>query len=130
MYVPDDTIVAVATPPGPGGIGVVRISGPDAATTAQAILQHTSPLEPRLATVTVVVAGEESQPVDRVLATYFPAPKSYTGEGVVEISAHGSPVLLRRIVELAVGAGARLAEAGEFTPVSYTHLTLPTILLV
>ena len=115
MYVPDDTIVAVATPPGPGGIGVVRISGPDAATTAQAILQRTSPLEPRLATVTVVVAGEESQPVDRVLATYFPAPKSYTGQGVVEISAHGSPVLLRRIVELAVGAGARLAEAGEFT---------------
>tara|TARA_B100001123_G_scaffold207605_1_gene235147 strand:+ start:44056 stop:45432 length:1377 start_codon:yes stop_codon:yes gene_type:complete len=115
MYVPDDTIVAVATPPGPGGIGVVRISGPDATTTAQAILQRTSPLEPRLATVTVVVAGEESKPVDRVLATYFPAPKSYTGEDVVEISAHGSPVLLRRIVELAVGAGARLAEAGEFT---------------
>ena len=115
MYVPDDTIAAVATPPGPGGIGIVRISGPDAATTAQAIVQRTSPLEPRLATVTVVVAGEESQPLDRVLATYFPAPKSYTGEDVVEISAHGSPVLLRRIVELAVGAGARLAEAGEFT---------------
>ncbi len=115
MYVPDDTIAAVATPPGPGGIGIVRISGPDATAIAQAIVQRTSPLEPRLATVTVIVAGEESQPVDRVLATYFPAPKSYTGEDVVEISAHGSPVLLRRIVELAVGAGARLAEAGEFT---------------
>lgn len=115
MYVPDDTIAAVATPPGPGGIGIVRISGPDAATISLAILLRTSPLEPRLSTVTVVVSGEESQPVDRVLATYFPAPKSYTGEDVVEISAHGSPVLLRRIVELAVCAGARLAEPGEFT---------------
>ncbi len=115
MYVPDDTITAVATPPGPGGIGIVRISGPDAATIARAILLRTPPLEPRLATVTLVVSGGESQPIDRVLATYFPAPKSYTGEDVVEISAHGSPVLLRRIVELAVSAGARLAEPGEFT---------------
>jgi len=115
MYSPDDTIVAVSTPPGRGGIGVVRISGPDAVPTARAIVLRTEPLEPRLATVTAVVSPASGQRVDRVLVTYFPEPASYTGEHVVEISGHGSPVLLRRIVELAVSAGARLAEPGEFT---------------
>ena len=115
MYSPDDTIVAVSTPPGRGGIGVVRISGPDAVVVVGAILRRTEPLEPRLATVTAVVSPASGQRVDRVLVTYFPEPASYTGEHVVEISGHGSPVLLRRIVELAVSAGARLAEPGEFT---------------
>ena len=116
MFSPDDTIVAIATPTGHGGIGVVRISGPDAAAVARRLLPRTRTLEPRRATVASVVdpsAGERR--IDKVLATYFPAPQSYTGEYVVEISAHGSPVLLRQIVNAAQGAGARLAEPGEFT---------------
>ena len=115
MFSRDDTIVAVSTPPGRGGIGVVRISGPDAVSTARTILHRTEPLEPRLATMTSVVSPDSGQRVDRVLVTHFPEPASYTGEHVVEISGHGSPVLLRRIVDLAVSAGARLAEPGEFT---------------
>ena len=115
MFSSDDTVVAVSTPPGRGGIGVVRISGPDAVATALAILLRTEPLEPRRVTVTAVVSPSSGQRVDRVLVTHFPQPASYTGEHVVEISGHGSPVLLRRIVDLAVSAGARLAEPGEFT---------------
>ena len=116
MYSPDDTIVAVATPPGRGGIGVVRVSGPAAAGAAGAVLRAGHDLQPRHATLTAVVgaAGAE-RAVDRVVATYFPGPASYTGEDVVEISGHGSPVLLRQIVEAVVRAGARLAEPGEFT---------------
>lgn len=115
MYSPDDTIVAVSTPPGRGGIGVVRISGSNALVTVRAILLRAQPLEPRRATVTAVISPTSGQRVDRVVVTYFPEPASYTGEDVVEISGHGSPVLLRRIIDLAVSAGARLAEPGEFT---------------
>ncbi len=116
MYSPDDTIVAVATPPGRGGIGVVRVSGPAAAAAAGAILRAGHDLQPRRATLTSVVGAPDlERALDQVVATYFPAPASYTGEDVVEISGHGSPVLLRQIVEAVVRAGARLAEPGEFT---------------
>src|SRR5215213_8362685 len=108
MYSPSDTIVAIATPAGRGGIGVVRISGPTAADIASGLLGLGAPLQPRHATFTRARG-------DQVVATYFPAPHSYTGEHVVEISAHGSPVVLRQIVEQAIAAGARLAEPGEFT---------------
>jgi tRNA modification GTPase len=119
MFSPSDTIVAVATPPGRGGIGVVRISGASAATIAAALSDRTRPLEPRRATVVHVRAGDSR--IDRAVLTFFPAPHSYTGEDVVEISAHGSPVLLRSIVEAAMAAGARLAEPGEFTFRAYLH---------
>jgi len=117
VFATDDSIVAVATPPGRGGIGVVRISGPTALTIAEAILDHERPLAPRYATYTRVrpPTREASAALDDVIATYFPAPHSYTGEHVVEISAHGSPVVLRAIVESAMAAGARLARPGEFT---------------
>ena len=117
MFASDDTIVAVATPPGRGGLGVVRISGPRASAVAGALLDRARPLEPRRATVVRLVArsARGSTPVDRVVATSFPGPASYTGEDVVEISAHGSPVLLEQIVDLACRSGARLAGAGEFT---------------
>ena len=108
MFSTEDTIVAVATPPGRGGIGVVRLSGPSALTIASALLVIERPLEPRHATF----ARTRS---DHVVATYFPAPHSYTGNDVVEISAHGSPVVLVEIVEHATRLGARLAEPGEFT---------------
>jgi len=119
MYSPDDTIVAIATPPGRGGIGVVRVSGPSAREVASAVAERSSPLQPRHATLTQVRAGETA--IDRAVLTFFPAPHSYTGEDVLEISAHGSPVLLRAIVESAVKAGARLAEPGEFTFRAYLH---------
>jgi tRNA modification GTPase len=108
MFSTEDTIVAIATPAGRGGIGVVRISGPSAAHIADGLLNLDAPLQPRHATF----ARTHS---DQVVATYFPAPRSYTGEHVIEISAHGSPVVLRQIVERAISLGARLAEPGEFT---------------
>ena len=126
MFSTEDTIVAIATPPGRGGIGVVRISGPCSREIAGMILERREPLQPRRATYTRVAAraftareaDRERLPrsaIDEVVATCFPAPHSYTGEHVVEISAHGSPVVLQAIVGSAIEAGARLAEPGEFT---------------
>jgi tRNA modification GTPase len=109
MFATDDTIVAIATPPGKGGIGVVRISGPASLAIAQSMLQRSNPLQPRHATFTRI------RDVDEVVATFFAEPHSYTGQDVVEISAHGSPVVLRAILRAAMDAGARLAEPGEFT---------------
>ncbi|MCU1384783.1 MAG: tRNA modification GTPase TrmE, partial [Acidobacteria bacterium] len=91
-----DTIVAEATPPGRGGIGVVRLSGPEAGAVAQALITHADPLQPRHATFTRLNDG-----LDHLVATFFPAPHSYTGEDVVELSAHGSPVVLQGIVRAA-----------------------------
>ncbi len=114
-----DTIVAIATPQGRGGIGVIRISGPDAPRIAGELAGRAAPFEARHATLTSLRGGAAA--IDRVIVTSFPAPHSYTGEDVVEISAHGSPVLLRAIVDLAMQAGARLAEPGEFTFRAYLH---------
>ena len=123
MFASDDTIVAIATPPGRGGLGVVRISGPRAADVAGALLDRAKPLEPRRATVARVVtrAGRETASIDQVVATSFPGPGSYTGEDVVEVCAHGSPVLLEQIVGLACRSGARLANPGEFTLRAFLH---------
>jgi tRNA modification GTPase len=109
MFSTSDTIVAIATPPGRGAIGVVRLSGPEAEAIARCLITHRGELQPRRATFT------RTHDVDQVVVTCFPAPQSYTGEDVVELSAHGSPVVLRSIVEKAVACGARLAEPGEFT---------------
>ena len=125
----DDTVVAIATAPGRGGIGVVRISGPRAREIAYPMLRLKHDLEPGRA-----VFGELIEPVpidantgnrkpeagsptriDEVVVTYFAGPRSYTTDDIIEIAAHGSPVVLRHIVELCVAAGARLAEPGEFT---------------
>lgn len=116
----DDTIVAIATPPGRGGIGVVRLSGTLARKIATPMLRLKHDLEPGRA-----VFGEMVEPcgadaplesrIDEVVVTYFARPYSYTTDDIVEISAHGSPVVLRHIVELCVAAGARLAEPGEFS---------------
>ena len=115
MFSTSDTIAAIATPPGRGGIGVVRLSGVDARPIAQRLINRTTPLEPRHATLAKVATDDGHAALDQVVVTYFPAPASYTGEDVVEISAHGSPVVLRSIVSAAITAGARLAEPGEFT---------------
>jgi tRNA modification GTPase len=108
-----DTIVAIATPPGRGGIGVVRLSGPDARAIAAMLRGSDATLEPRHATFSTIRATGQS--IDHAVITLFPAPHSYTGDDVVEISAHGSPVVLKAIVGTAVANGARLAEPGEFT---------------
>ncbi|TAK15506.1 MAG: tRNA uridine-5-carboxymethylaminomethyl(34) synthesis GTPase MnmE [Acidobacteria bacterium] len=127
MFATDDTIVAIATPPGRGGLGVVRVSGPRALEIAQSLISRQAPLEPRVATHTYIREKTTSgvvfleTPVDEVVATYFANPHSYTGEDVIEISGHGSPVLLERIVQLALAAGARLAEPGEFTLRAYLN---------
>ena len=123
MFASDDTIVAIATPPGRGGLGLVRLSGPRAAAIAGVLLDRSRPLEPRRATVARLVerAGNEKLSIDQVVATSFPGPGSYTGEDVVEICAHGSPLLLGRIVTMACGSGARLANPGEFTLRAFLH---------
>jgi len=168
----DDTIVAIATPPGRGGIGIVRLAGPDARAIAAPMLRLKHELEPgrvvfgeliepcgadtgvpstpgfgvmgwptlvrenveqtRNHTETAVssallgqalgspngrteVSAPHDQRIDEVVVTYFQKPHSYTTDNIIEISAHGSPVVLRHIVELALARGARLAEPGEFT---------------
>ena len=111
----DDTIVAIATPPGRGGIGVVRISGCDARTIASGMLRLRHELEPGRALFGELIEPASGERIDEIVATFFAKPHSYTADDVVEISAHGSPVVLRHVVELATAAGARLAEPGEFT---------------
>jgi tRNA modification GTPase len=118
MFSTADTIVAVATPPGRGGLGVVRLSGVDAVRVATDLTGQKTPFEPRRATFSrLITQGPKlgSAVGDDVVVTVFPAPASYTGEDVVEISAHGSPVVLAAILRSAVALGARLAEPGEFT---------------
>jgi tRNA modification GTPase len=140
----DDTIVAIATPPGRGGIGVVRLAGPRAREIAKPMLRLKRELEPgravfgeliepepttegteevKIPTLTAKTAVRMGHPcastddhrIDEVVVTYFAKPHSYTTDDIVEIAAHGSPVVLRHIVELCIAAGARLAEPGEFT---------------
>ncbi len=113
----DDTIVAIATPPGRGGIGVVRLAGSDSLRIAGTMLRFsgTPGLEPRQARFGELVDPATGARLDEIVAAYFPKPHSYTTDDIVEISCHGAHVLLRRVVELALEAGARLADPGEFT---------------
>ena len=138
----DDTIVAISTPAGRGGIGVVRLSGPDALPIARQVLRSPGTAERRTESskstseAAPTASGsdgkrpldlqswrvrfaelpdEQGQVMDRALVTYFQKPHSYTGEDVVEISCHGSPVVLEFLVGRCLWAGARLAEPGEFT---------------
>jgi tRNA modification GTPase len=141
----DDTIVAIATPPGRGGIGIVRLAGPEARAIVEPMLLRSRDLEPnraircdliepgdttktRVGTAAPGCPAERSSAaadavtlpppptrIDEVVVTYFAKPHSYTTDDIVEISAHGSPVVLRHIVELSLAQGARLAEPGEFT---------------
>jgi tRNA modification GTPase len=107
-----DTIAAIATPAGRGGIGIVRLSGPRTAQIAKRILGNVP--QPRHATHAVFrdVRGE---PLDEGIALYFPAPNSYTGEPVLELQGHGGPVVMHALLAACLDAGARLAEPGEFT---------------
>jgi tRNA modification GTPase len=134
----DDTIVAIATPLGRGGIGVIRIAGSDAIRIASPMLRLKRDLQPGRAEFGELVEPVEERGtlassvavkhfgrtedlantqirIDEVVVTYFAKPHSYTTDDIIEISAHGSPVVLRHIVERLLAGGARLAEPGEFT---------------
>src|SRR3974377_2530965 len=113
----DDTIVATATPPGRGGIGVVRLSGPEATSIAQPMLRlaHADGLQPNRANFGELIDPATNHRIDEAVATYFAKPHSYTTDDVVEISCHGSPVVLRHAVEMALAPGADPPDPGEFT---------------
>ena len=115
-----ETIVAIATPPGRGGIGVVRVSGPLAQEIGGALLRVRQPLLAGRARFGYLLDpdtnGAEAESVlDEVVATFYAGPKSYTGEDVLEIATHGAPVVLDAVLRGAMRQGARLAEPGEFT---------------
>lgn len=127
-----DTIAAISTPPGRGGIGIVRLSGPQAASIAALLVRPHQPLEHAHARLADVIdireaagameeapdsegARARSTSIDEALVTFFAAPNSYTSEDLVEIAAHGSPVVLELLLRRALELGARLAEPGEFT---------------
>lgn len=114
MTLQGETIVAISTPPGRGGIGIVRLAGEHAVTVAQTLLRVAQPLEHHRARFGHLLDADGGV-VDECVVTLFRGPHSYTGDDVVEIAAHGSPVVLEHAVARALAAGARLAEPGEFS---------------
>ena len=110
----NDTIVAISTPPGRGGIGIVRLSGPAARAIAEPLLKLRHPLAPAQARFAEIL-DKSGETLDEAVVTLFESPNSYTTEDIVEIAAHGSPVLLDYLLRQCIAAGARLAEPGEFT---------------
>jgi tRNA modification GTPase len=110
-----ETIVAVATPPGRGGIGVVRVSGPEALEVVAPLLKLRRSLAAGRARFAEIVDTVSGDVLDEAVVTLFASPHSYTGEDVVEIAAHGSPVVMEYLLRECCAGGARLAQAGEFT---------------
>jgi tRNA modification GTPase len=109
-----DTIAAQATPPGKGGVGIVRISGPNALSIATTICQNKSPLRPRYAHF-ARFHNAQGIVMDEGLVLYFPGPNSFTGEDVIELQGHGGPVVMASLLTRVVGLGARVARPGEFS---------------
>ena len=110
-----DTIVAVATPPGRGAIGLIRLSGPQSLEILRGLI-HDELFTPEPKHIFLKqLLRESGEPLDSALVTYFERPRSFTGEDMIELSCHGSPVILRRVLDLTQSLGARLAEPGEFT---------------
>lgn len=116
MYL-QDTIVAPATPPGAGAVGIVRMSGPAAIEILRTIWHPLTPVQllPRRLYLGDIRDPANGVPVDRAMAVVMPGPRSLTGEDVAELHCHGGPYLVRRVLGLAMGCGARMAEAGEFS---------------
>lgn len=119
----EDTIIAISTPSGSGGLGVVRLSGPRALSIARRIFKprrlRWKDLQPRVFVLGDIYDGGKKAFIDEAFFVHFAAPRSYTKENVVEISCHGSPVVLDEIVRLGTRAGARIAHPGEFTLRAY-----------
>ena len=113
----NDTIAAIATPPGQGGVGIVRVSGPKVWEIADGIFKSSE--RPSLAKGGTFLHGkvlaDDGTEIDEALCLIFRAPKSYTGEDTIEIQGHGGPVVLKKILRRCLDAGARMAEPGEFT---------------
>ena len=114
----EDTIAAIATPAGRGGVGIVRVSGPQTASIAQAMLA-TLP-RPRLAEYRPFL-DEQAEVIDHGLALYFPNPHSFTGEDVLELQGHGGPVVLDQLLKRVLSLGARMARPGEFSERAYLN---------
>jgi tRNA modification GTPase len=112
-----DTIAAISTPPGRGGIGIVRLSGPQAVSIASQLVRPHHPLEHARARLADVLDPDDADAsrIDEAVVTFFAAPNSYTAEDLIEIAAHGSPVVLELLLRRSLELGARLAEPGEFT---------------
>ena len=112
-----DLIAAIATPPGAGGVGIVRLSGPGSGALLGRIFRGTkNPADhPRYLSYGLLYDPEDGKELDRCLAVFMPAPHSYTGEDIAELQCHGGPRLLGEVLELCLKQGARLATAGEFT---------------
>jgi tRNA modification GTPase len=111
-----DTIAAISTPPGRGGIGIVRLSGPDSASLAAQLVRIRQPLEhARSRFAAVLDETDTTQQIDEAIVTFYAAPNSYTGDDLIEVAAHGSPVVLDLLLRRALSLGARLANPGEFT---------------
>lgn len=108
----DDTIVAIATPPGVGGVGIVRVSGQNVKVIANAILRNSSLVHQKA--IYTDFLSETKEIIDSGIAIYFKGPKSFTGEDVLELQAHGSPVVLNLLLQRICIVGARIAEPGEF----------------
>ena len=122
----NDTIAALATPPGEGGISVIRISGENALTFARGLFHSTFDISKNIPPAQKVLFGEIRDPesnrvIDQVLFTWFKKPNSYTGENVVEISGHGGTQVSATLLKLILRQGARLAEPGEFTRRAFIH---------
>ena len=115
----NETIAALATPPGRGAIAIVRVSGPHTLPIAQRIIPSTR-LQPRYAHY-VTIVDEHGVAIDRGVAIFAPQPHSYTGEDMLELQVHGSPVVVRELLRTLLACGARLAEAGEFTRRAFMH---------
>src|SRR5580765_1689585 len=111
----DDTIVALATPPGVSAIGVIRISGKNAFTIINELFPSKDLLVQPSHTLHIGFLKDGDRLLDEVVISLYKGPRSYTGEDVIEISGHGSPYVLQQVIEACIKKGARLAKAGEFT---------------
>jgi len=111
------TIAAIATPPGYGGIGIIRLSGSESVSITRKLLREDciTSLSPQQASLQLIVNPETRVPIDEAVITHFKKPHSFTGEDVVEISCHGSPVVLSEVLRLLIKFGAELAKPGEFS---------------
>jgi tRNA modification GTPase len=124
MHVLEDTIIAVSTAPGYGGLGVVRLSGEEALAIARKMFkpkQGSTKIQPCRPRLGYIRDFEKEEIFETAYLTYFPAPHTYTKEDIVELSCHGSPVILEEVVRLGIRSGARHADPGEFTLRAYLN---------